>query len=187
MCNESGHSHHNHGHHSHNGAIEINPVGIISSQYINTDWVSDKDPEEWLKRANHRREQCGKISEITVNEELEGILDGIDGFSHLMVFFWGHKVSDDRHYLKKIVPFGNPSFPMVGIFATHSPVRPNPILVTIVKLLERNGNVLKVTGLDALDGSPLLDIKPYNPYKVNTEDIKQPEWLKEFQRQFDSK
>jgi len=84
-------------------------------------------------------------------------------------------------------PLGNPEFPLVGRFATHSPARPNTILITVVKLLGRNGNVLKVSGLDALDGSPLLDIKPYLPYREELKDLKMPDWMRQVHRQFSQK
>ena len=78
---------------------------------------------------------------------------------------------------------GNRDFPLVGVFATHSPVCPNSILATVVRLIERRGNVLKVTGLDALDGSPILDIKPYQPYQ-EPKDIRVPDWMKKIHDEF---
>ena len=70
--------------------------------------------------------------------------------------------------------------PLVGLFATRSPRRPNPIGVTTVRLLERRGNVLRVLGLDALDGTPVLDIKPYLPYGDCIQDTHVPEWVRSF-------
>ena len=76
----------------------------------------------------------------------------------------------------------NPEFPLVGVFATGSPVRPNPILITMVRLLGRSGNTLRVTGLDALDGSPILDIKPYGG--GGPPDVRVPDWIKKVHREF---
>jgi tRNA (Thr-GGU) A37 N-methylase len=78
---------------------------------------------------------------------------------------------------------GNKDFPLQGVFATHSPARPNSILITVVKLVKREQNILHVTGLDALDGSPVLDIKPYVPYQ-DIKDIKVSGWMKEINREF---
>lgn len=83
-----------------------------------------------------------------------GLLD-IDACSHLYVLYWQDK--GDRKVLQTPTPWGPD---LHGIFATRSPNRPNPIGLCVVDLLERAGRFLKVKGLDALDGSPLIDIKP---------------------------
>ncbi len=101
------------------------------------------------------------LSEITINGEFDGILDGIDEYSHVMVLYWAHKVPEQGRSLAKIHPMGREEIPLTGVFSTCSPARPNPILTTVVKLRERKGNTLTVSGLDAIDGSPVLDIKPY--------------------------
>ncbi len=125
------------------------------------------------------QEQRARVSDIVVDERLEVILDGIEEFSHLTILFRAHQISDRKRSITKVHPLGTPQFPLVGIFATHSPVRPNSILETNVRLSERNGNILKVSGLDALDGSPLLDIKPYNPYRNIDGEVRLPEWMKQ--------
>lgn len=88
-----------------------------------------------------------------------------------------HKVDEDRHSLLKVHPENKKELPLVGVFATRSPVRPNPIGVTVVKLLERQENVLKVLGLDAYDGTPVLDIKPYLRRGDLIEEAIMPDWL----------
>jgi len=72
---------------------------------------------------------------------------------------------------------GRPDRPLKGLFALRTPNRPNPIGKTTVKLLERRGNVLKVEGLDALDGSPALDVKPYMPRYDAAPDAEVPSWV----------
>jgi tRNA-Thr(GGU) m(6)t(6)A37 methyltransferase TsaA len=66
----------------------------------------------------------------------------------------------------------------VGVFATRSPVRPNPIALSVVRLLERRGHTLLVKGLDAYDGTPVLDIKPYIPYSDSIPDATFPHWVR---------
>jgi tRNA (Thr-GGU) A37 N-methylase len=78
---------------------------------------------------------------------------------------------------------GRNDLPLVGIFATCSPARPNPVCAMVVRLLERKGNVLKVQGLDAIDGSPLIDIKPYNPSYYAAEDVKVADWMTQIYRE----
>ena len=69
---------------------------------------------------------AGTVSEIAIDAGLEGILDGIEEFSHIMVLYWAHLAPVERRSVRKVHPFGNKDFPLVGVFATHSPVRPNP-------------------------------------------------------------
>ena len=74
-------------------------------------------------------------------------------------------------------PQGEKDVPEVGIFAYRCPWRSNPIGMTTIKVIERNGNILKVKGLDVLDGTPLIDIKPYTPPYDAVEEIRYPDWL----------
>jgi len=109
--------------------------------------------------------------------QLAEALDGIEDFSHIVIVFYLHKVNENRRSLLKVHPGGREELPLVGVFATRSPVRPNPIGITEVKLLERRGNILKVLGLDAYDGTPVLDIKPYLRRGDLVEEVTTPDWL----------
>ncbi len=111
-------------------------------------------------------------------------MDGIEDFSHVMVLYWAHCIPPESRSLTKIHPMGRKEFPLMGIFATCSPARPNPVLATVVQLLERNGNVLKVKGLDAVDGSPVIDIKPFAPGFYPSEEVKTSEWMEQIQKEF---
>ena len=77
----------------------------------------------------------------------------------------------------KIHLMGREDLPLLGVFATRCFDRPNPICATTVRLLERTGSVLLVDGLDAFNGSPILDIKPYVPYLDSATEVKMPEWM----------
>ena len=116
-------------------------------------------------------------SEVVIAPQLVEALDGIDGFSHIVIIFYLDKVDEDRHSLLKVHPENKEELPLVGVFATRSPVRPNPIGITAVKLLEREENVLKVLGLDAYDGTPVLDVKPYLRRGDLIEEAATPDWL----------
>ena len=85
-------------------------------------------------------------------------LAGIEGYSHLLVFCWLDKTHKPDLLVK---PKGPGKFPAIGFLATRTPHRPNPIGFTVVKLLKRTGNKLWVKGLDAWDGTAILDLKPY--------------------------
>jgi len=116
-------------------------------------------------------------SEIIINEDLKQGLSRIDEFSHIIVIYWMHKLPPSQRSVIEVHPKGNQNLPLVGVFASRSPARPNPIGITTVKLLERRDNVLKVTGLDAIDQTPVLDIKPYIPDHDSASEIKTPDWL----------
>ena len=124
------------------------------------------------------------ISEIEILPEFEEGLEGIDGFSHIMVLFYFHKLRPEQMGVLKVRPkrllrlgLKPKDLPLLGVFSLDSPSRPNPMGVTIVQLLERKGRLLKVKGLDAFDGTPVLDIKPYTPNRAIT-DIEVPDWYR---------
>ncbi|MBN1627349.1 MAG: tRNA (N6-threonylcarbamoyladenosine(37)-N6)-methyltransferase TrmO [Deltaproteobacteria bacterium] len=123
------------------------------------------------------RKQRGYVSDIIIDEELIRTLDGIEGFSHLIVLYWGHKVPEKSRHLTRVHPMGRKELPLTGIFSTCSPARPNPLLLTVVRLLERKDNILKVADLDAVDGSPVIDIKPYLKDSYCLEDSTTPGWM----------
>jgi tRNA (adenine37-N6)-methyltransferase len=121
------------------------PIGFVKSPYHET-----KDVPRGLG-ARHQAEGVLKI----LREFEEGLLD-IEGFSHLNVI-WEFDRSEG-YELTGTPPSDNRPH---GVFATHSPYRPNPIALTVVELLRRDGGELYVRGVDMLDGTPILDIKPY--------------------------
>ena len=99
------------------------------------------------------------VSRIVLGKDLVKALDGIGEFSHVFIIYWMHKISNaDR---KSVYGEGRGEMPPVGVFACRGPIRPNPIGLTLVELVRREENVLWVRGLDALDRTPVLDIKPY--------------------------
>lgn len=90
-------------------------------------------------------------------EYLEGLKD-LDGFSHIILIYHFHKVAESKLI---VTPFMDDQ--PRGVFATRAPKRPNPIGISVVRLLEIEGSTLKVENVDILDGTPLIDIKPYVP------------------------
>jgi tRNA-Thr(GGU) m(6)t(6)A37 methyltransferase TsaA len=126
-------------------------------------------------KERERRDASKIISEIILDEELTEGLDNLDEFSHIIVIYYMHKsrkpspLSVHPKYRTEPAP--------VGVFASRSPDRPNALGKTTVKLLERRANVLTVQGLDAIDGTPVLDIKPYLPDIDCVPDAKVPRWM----------
>jgi len=118
------------------------------------------------------------VSEITIASSLAEALDGLEEFSHIIVIYWMNQVPPLAQVPTRIHPRGRQDLPLVGLFATRASYRLNPVGATAVRLLERWDNVLKVKGLDALDGTPVIDIKPYMPKRDSIIDAKTPLWEK---------
>ncbi len=117
------------------------------------------------------------VSDIVVNSNLTEALDNLDEFSHIIVLYWMHQLPAGKQLSLKVHPMGKTELPLVGRFATRSPNRLNPVGQATVRLLERRGNILKVKGLDAIDGTPVIDIKPYIPGYDSASDAKAPPWI----------
>ena len=108
-----------------------------------------------LPSSPHARKASGQVE--VFSEFAEGLQD-LEGFSHIILLYVFHQ-SDC--YTLRVKPFLDDQ--LHGLFATRYPCRPNPIGLSIVRLLARRENILDIEGVDVLDGTPLLDIKPYVP------------------------
>ena len=111
-------------------------------------------------------------------------LYGIEAFSHLEVLYLFHKVEESAIERGARHPRGNPAWPRVGIFAQRGKDRPNRIGSTVVRLLSRDGRTLRVAGLDAVDGTPVLDVKPVFAEYLPRGEVRQPEWSHEVMRHY---
>ncbi len=123
------------------------------------------------------------VSDIILDEELAPALDGIEEYSHIMVLFYIAGVTRKQRGVLRLHPRNRQDAPLVGVFATRTQMRPNPIGVTIVRLIERKGNHLRVSGLDAYNGTPILDIKGFAPDADEAADARIPAWLQRMRSQ----
>ncbi len=121
-----------------------------------------------------------RTSQIIINQELAPALEGIEEYSHLHVLFWLHEIPKDKRMMLKVHPRGRTELPLLGVFAVRTNLRPNPIGLTLVELLKVENNVLTVKGLDAFNGTPILDIKPYDLWDV-AEEPKLPNWWRKLE------
>ncbi|OPY54565.1 MAG: S-adenosyl-L-methionine-binding protein [Methanosaeta sp. PtaU1.Bin112] len=167
------------------GDIVLRPVGVIKNRIVKPFLVADGnglqmqgDLEDALGKSGEMLEE---VSNIIIDESLAEILEGIDEYSHLIILYWAHKVPEDGRSLTKVHPMGRESISKKGIFSTCSPARPNPVLMTVVRLKERKSNVLEVFGLEAVDGSPVVDIKPYVKDFYPQEEVRIPVWMRQLQ------
>jgi tRNA-Thr(GGU) m(6)t(6)A37 methyltransferase TsaA len=145
--------------------IALKPIGFVRTEAVG-DEVKDK----------------GRISQIVVNRELAEALEGIAEFSHLFVLFWLHEVTSEERKKLKVHPRGREDLPLLGVFATRTKLRPNPIGLTLVELLKVKGNVLMVRGLDAFDETPVLDLKPFDFWDM-AKDVKVPRWWTKLEKE----
>jgi len=119
----------------------------------------------------------GNIARIKLRSEFCEGLDKLDNFSHIIVLGWLHlkDTPKDRQTLR-VVPKRHPGAPEVGVFASRSPSRPNPLGLCVVELLGIEGCTLVVKGLDFVEDTPIVDIKPYIPRADCVVNAKAPEW-----------
>jgi tRNA-Thr(GGU) m(6)t(6)A37 methyltransferase TsaA len=167
--------------------ITLHPVGIVHNAITEPSLTAGKNglnmQGSHAGMAERVRRIDTEISKITIREDLVDTLKGIEDYSHLVVLYWGHAVPDERRSLTQVHPMGRRDLPEVGIFSTCSPTRPNPVLTTVVRLIRREKNVLTVTGLDAIDGSPVIDIKPYVSEFYPREGVRIPAWMEQIQEE----
>jgi tRNA-Thr(GGU) m(6)t(6)A37 methyltransferase TsaA len=126
-------------------SFRLYPIGVIENEF------TESVPRGW-EAVLHR---------LVFASDWVPSLEGIEQFSHLIVLFWLDRIRPP--IASSVHPEDHLELPEVGIFATRTPRRPNPIGLQVTELVKREGNVLTVRGLDALNGTPLLDVKPYLP------------------------
>lgn len=131
-------------------------IGEVKNEFI------DEVPEDYQE----------KKSILVIYDKFEKALLGIEEHSHLVILCWFNKSQRD---ILQVHPMGDSSNPLTGVFATRAPVRPNPIALTVCKLLKREGNTLHVKGLDALNETPVIDIKSYKADDID--DVRYPDWV----------
>lgn len=119
-------------------------IGIVHSPYTETDQAPHQNGDS--------------LSEIEIYQQFSEGLQDIDGFSHLIVLYWLHQATGYRLLVK--TPWDEKQH---GLFSTRTPNRVNPLALSVVTLMARTDNVLQVKGLDAIDRTPVVDIKPYIP------------------------
>lgn len=133
-------------------SFQINPVGIV-------------------------RKTNTSVS-IEIFKDYTNALLGLDGFSHIVVLYWfDQNDTADKRRVLQVHPRKDSHNPLTGVFATHSPQRPNLIGLTVCKILSIHGCLIEIEDIDAFDGSPVIDIKCYIPGSVSEKDVHLPDWV----------
>ncbi len=115
---------------------------------------------------------------IDLDETYADGLLGLEEFSHIIVCYWlNENDTPERRGILQVYPRGDQANPLTGVFATHSPRRPNPLAITVCELLGIEENRIRVADIDAFDGSPVVDIKCYIDWAMPKEGIRLPGWV----------
>lgn len=150
-------------------AIAIRPIGRVRSTRVAT------GDDGW----------DAEQASIELDDAFEPeALAGLETFSHAEIFFVFDRVAEDAVERGARHPRGNPDWPRVGIFAQRGKDRPNRLGATIVEIVSRSGRTLVVHGLDAVDGTPVVDIKPVMAEFLPRSAVRQPAWSQELMRRY---
>jgi tRNA-Thr(GGU) m(6)t(6)A37 methyltransferase TsaA len=115
---------------------------------------------------------------IVLDEEYQPGLLGLAGFSHIHVFWWfDRNDTEEKRRVLQVHPMGDPENPLTGVFATRSPLRPNLIAQSLCRIVSVEGHAVEVEEIDAFDGTPVLDIKPFIAGHDTAPDAITPDWL----------
>ena len=115
---------------------------------------------------------------IEIFEPFSDALLGLEGFSHIQVLFWFHENDlADRRKTLRVHPCKDEKIPLTGVFATHSPLRPNLIGLTICKITSIRNRHIEIEDIDAFDGTPVIDVKCYIPDSSADSEIRLPSWV----------
>ena len=132
-------------------SYEVNSIG----------WIRHAEDKAWIE----------------VDESYLDAMQGLELFSHILVFYWFHENdTPEKRAVLQVHPCKNPANPLTGVFATHSPMRPNLIALTRCRIVKIDGRKIYVDTIDALNNSPLIDIKCYFPREGDEADIRTPNW-----------
>jgi len=141
--------------------IKLKPIGFVSSP------VTQRMDENW-----------GEITcRIVLKPEFAGSLLGLEGFSHVIIVTYLHEAHYDKGKHLQRRPRNLETMPKVGILSQRAKNRPNPIGITAVKIIDVGNDSIEVKGLDAINETPILDIKPYYPHYDRIDDAQIPEWV----------
>ncbi|WP_075982802.1 SAM-dependent methyltransferase [Bacillus massilinigeriensis] len=150
--------------------ITMNPIGFVKS--TRNEMIDD----HWGKETAFIR-----LDENIFSEEA---LYGLEDFSHVVVIFYMNEVKAEKIETNARHPRNNPNWPKVGIFSQRGKNRPNQIGITVCEIIKRDGLSLEVKNLDAIEGTPVLDIKPYMVEFGPKGEVKQPNWATELMKDY---
>lgn len=136
-------------------------------------------PTTFIMRPIGLVKKQGEKIYLEIEPQFVPALKGLESFSHLWVFYWFHdNDTPERRATLQVHPRRDPANPLTGVFACRAPERPNLIGLTACRIVKITGNIVEVAGLDARDGTPIVDLKPYIPKGDSIPEATAPEWVK---------
>jgi tRNA-Thr(GGU) m(6)t(6)A37 methyltransferase TsaA len=148
--------------------IELKPIGHVLSK------VTERKDENWGET----------ISRIVLKPEYVGGLSGMEAFSHALIVTFLHEATFERAKHLRRRPRGRADMPELGIFSQRAKNRPNPVGITAVSIIDVADEYLDVRGLDAVNSTPVLDIKPYFPHYDRINNPMVPDWVDELMKNY---
>ncbi len=140
--------------------------------------AADDAPTEFKIRSIGHVKRTDDRTLIVLDKEYQPGLLGMDGYSHIYVFWWfDRNDTPEKRATLQVHPMGNREIPLTGVFGTRSPRRPNLIAMTLCKIVAVKDNVIEIEKTDAFNGTPVLDIKPFIPGYDSTPNATMPDWL----------
>jgi len=140
---------------------------------------AQKTMESFKLNAVGKVKKKGNVVQLQISDKYGDALKGLDGYSHVFVLYWfDRNDTPKKRSILQVYPRGNRKNPLTGVFACRAPVRPNLIALSLCKILSVEDDTVRIEKIDALDGSPILDLKPYIPSIDSVRSgVRLPAWL----------
>ncbi|MBN1803737.1 MAG: tRNA (N6-threonylcarbamoyladenosine(37)-N6)-methyltransferase TrmO [Sedimentisphaerales bacterium] len=163
---------------------------LMTASYSRADTSDDNSSQPYTARDENeggffklypvgRVKRKGEVVSLHIFKKYSDALKGLDGFSHVFILYWfDRNDTPEKRSILQVHPRGNMRNPLTGVFACRAPVRPNLIALSLCRILSVKNNIVFIENIDALNNSPILDIKPYIPqidHKIK--DVRLPDWL----------
>ena len=141
--------------------------------------AEEPEPKTFTVHPIGRVEQKEGQTRIVLDEKYQPGLLGLDAWSHVQVFWWfDQNDTPERRAVLQVHPRGDAKNPLTGVFACRAPVRPNLIALSLCKIVSVKDNVVEIEKIDAFDGTPVLDLKPFAPGQDSAGGVKVPDWTR---------
>ena len=152
-------------------------TGILPGNVVGAEDAQQATPIEFRVQRIGHVQNSGDRTLIVLEKKYEDGLLGLDQWSHAQVIWWFDKNdTPQKRAILQVHPRGDQKNPLTGVFATRSPFRPNLIALSLCKIVSVNENVIEVEKIDAFEGTPVLDIKPYAPGQDSATEVRVPDW-----------
>jgi tRNA-Thr(GGU) m(6)t(6)A37 methyltransferase TsaA len=154
-------------------------AGVHLSHAMAEEVTQPTTPIEFTVRPIGHVQKVGERTVIVIDKKYQEGLLGLEHWSHVQVIWWFDKNdTPEKRAILQVHPRGDATNPLTGVFATRSPFRPNLIALSLCKVVSVKDNVIEVEKIDAFEGTPVLDIKPYAPGQDSARDVRVPDWAK---------